>query len=150
MSSPFERYQTRGLQHGAKPPEPLLPAQDASFLEELTKLVNKHSKENGSGTPDFILADYLVKCLDIFNQTLSNRAEWRGERLDAPFNLKYGKKIKIAVYDVHGRRNEIGEAEITVWPGETTRYGPIAGLIPIFENIPPSGFTEPQQDDEAK
>jgi len=43
--------------------------QDATFLEnfkqELEHLINKHSMENRSNTPDFILADYLVRCLEI-------------------------------------------------------------------------------------
>ncbi|HSW65257.1 MAG TPA: hypothetical protein VLH56_18395 [Dissulfurispiraceae bacterium] len=30
------------------------------FRAELETLINRYSKENGSNTPDFILADYMV------------------------------------------------------------------------------------------
>ncbi len=36
---------------------------DVSFKEELEELINKHSLENKSNTPDWVLADYLLDCL---------------------------------------------------------------------------------------
>lgn len=36
-------------------------------MSELRSLINRHSKENGSDTPDFVLAQYLQHCLDAFN-----------------------------------------------------------------------------------
>lgn len=38
------------------------------FRYELSVLINKHSKETGNDTPDFILADYLADCLDAFDK----------------------------------------------------------------------------------
>lgn len=54
-----------------------------SFREDLETLINRHSKENGSDTPDFILADYLIFCLNAFDQAVSAREKWYGreERL---------------------------------------------------------------------
>lgn len=49
-----------------------------TFLQELEKLINKYSKENESNTPDFILADYIVGCLDTYNKTLNAREQWYG------------------------------------------------------------------------
>lgn len=46
------------------------------FLQELTQLINKHSKENGSNTPDFILADFLSSCLDALDKANRQRQEW--------------------------------------------------------------------------
>lgn len=37
------------------------------FVFELTSLLNKHSRENAFGTPDFILAEYLWGCMAHFN-----------------------------------------------------------------------------------
>ena len=51
---------------------------EPTFLEELTALINKHSLENGSNTPDYILADYLNHCLAIFNGTVKERSRWYG------------------------------------------------------------------------
>jgi len=39
----------------------------SNFLPELRELLNKHSKEGVSDTPDFVLACYLRDCLDTFN-----------------------------------------------------------------------------------
>src|SRR3990167_8887537 len=40
-----------------------------SFEKELMNLINRFSMENGSYTPDYILAGYLIACLDAFNKT---------------------------------------------------------------------------------
>ncbi len=48
------------------------------FLEELTSLLNRYSKENGSNTPDFILAHYLQRCLNAYDVALRHRTEWFG------------------------------------------------------------------------
>jgi len=46
------------------------------FKRELERLINKHSKENDSNTPDFILAEYLNNCLETFNKTVNKRTIW--------------------------------------------------------------------------
>lgn len=48
------------------------------FKKELAILINKYSYENGSDTPDFIVADYLAGCLEIYNATLNKRDKWWG------------------------------------------------------------------------
>mgnify|MGYP001597205859 CR=1 FL=1 len=37
-----------------------------TFEKELEQLINRHSVENWSNTPDFILAHYLCACLTAF------------------------------------------------------------------------------------
>lgn len=44
------------------------------FEKELTNLINCYSLENGSDTPDFILAKYLVGCLQAFNHSAKDQA----------------------------------------------------------------------------
>ncbi len=44
--------------------------------KELQKLLNKHSKENDSNTPDFILTEYLMNCLEIYEKTVNAREKW--------------------------------------------------------------------------
>ena len=39
-----------------------------SFREDLTKLINKHGRDSRSDTQDFILADYLMDCLEAFDK----------------------------------------------------------------------------------
>lgn len=48
------------------------------FRKELENLINRACMENGSDTPDFILADYLVSCLTSFNEITKRRDKWHG------------------------------------------------------------------------
>ena len=48
------------------------------FEKELEHLINKHSLENDSNTPDFILAHYLVECLHNWNDAVTARENWYG------------------------------------------------------------------------
>ena len=49
-----------------------------TFRQELKALINKHSRENASGTPDYLLADYLDQCLILFEQVVRHREVWHG------------------------------------------------------------------------
>ena len=49
------------------------------FRDDLQKLINQHSKENGSDTPDLFLADFLVACLAAFDAVTKARDAWYGE-----------------------------------------------------------------------
>lgn len=46
------------------------------FRKELEILLNCHCQENISDTPDFILAKYLVDCLNAFDQATLRRTAW--------------------------------------------------------------------------
>lgn len=48
------------------------------FKEELKALINRHSKENDSDTPDFILVEYLTGCLKTFEEATAHRDKWHG------------------------------------------------------------------------
>jgi hypothetical protein len=47
-----------------------------SFLKELEQLINRHSKENESDTPDYILAEYVAGCLTNYARTVKHRDAW--------------------------------------------------------------------------
>jgi len=49
---------------------------ETQFHRELSSLLNRYSKENGSNTPDFLLASYLTGCLYTFNSIVNAREEW--------------------------------------------------------------------------
>lgn len=51
-----------------------------SIREEIAAILNKHSKENGSNTPDWILAEYLLMCLDTFDGAVNARETWYGRK----------------------------------------------------------------------
>lgn len=46
------------------------------FRKELEALLNAHSCENASDTPDFILADYLIECLAAYDKAVTRRTLW--------------------------------------------------------------------------
>ena len=56
-----------------------------NFQEELQILLNRYSKENASNTPDFILAEYILMCLNAFNIATIERNAW--------YNIEYKNKV---------------------------------------------------------
>ena len=51
---------------------------EPTFREQLASLLNRNSMENGSDTPDFILAEYLVRALESFDTAVNAREKWYG------------------------------------------------------------------------
>lgn len=49
----------------------------SAFKRDLAACINKHSAENGSDTPDFILAEYLYNCLQHYNTCVEEVNKWR-------------------------------------------------------------------------
>lgn len=49
-----------------------------NFRNELESLINRFSRENGSDTPDFVLAAYLQDCLDSFDRAVIAREKYYG------------------------------------------------------------------------
>lgn len=68
------------------------PKQPQTLVQELTQVINRRSLENGSNTPDFILADFLSRCLVAFDDTTNARATWYGKK-DTAFNKAAGATI---------------------------------------------------------
>lgn len=60
------------------------------FRRDLESLINKHSQENGSGTPDFILAQYLTECLSAFDLAVGRRDSWYGKQPPPGENAGFG------------------------------------------------------------
>jgi hypothetical protein len=49
-----------------------------SLTDDLQHVINCNSAENGSNTPDFMLAEFLTGCLAAFNKTVAARETWYG------------------------------------------------------------------------
>ena len=47
-----------------------------SLETDICTVINQHSAENGSNTPDFILARYLMSCLRAFDYATVDRTSW--------------------------------------------------------------------------
>ena len=52
-----------------------------SLQNELRAILNKYSAENGSNTPDFLLAQFLLGCLAAFDEATRQREEYYGRPL---------------------------------------------------------------------
>jgi hypothetical protein len=52
--------------------------ENQKLAKDIEQAINRHSAENGSDTPDFMLAEYLVGCLEVFNKTTRSREIWYG------------------------------------------------------------------------
>lgn len=50
----------------------------ADLREDLRTLLNQHSIENTSSTPDYMLASFLLACLGAYEGTVVARDEWWG------------------------------------------------------------------------
>lgn len=59
-----------------------------SFQESLARLINCYSLESGSDTPDFILAEFVVDAIKLFDKTVKKRDEWYGNPQKALPNLR--------------------------------------------------------------
>lgn len=46
------------------------------FVSDLSEAINRNSKENGSNTPDFILAEFMFDCLIAFDKATKRRRKW--------------------------------------------------------------------------
>ena len=54
------------------------------LVHDLAEVLNRHCAENGSNTPDFIIAQYLVDCLTALDFTVRARRQWYGKELECP------------------------------------------------------------------
>ena len=54
----------------------------ADLVRDLAGVVNRHSIENDSNTPDFILAEFLADQLDAFKKASRQRECWYGHKLE--------------------------------------------------------------------
>lgn len=64
---------------------------ESEFVKELRRLINCQSMENGCNTPDFILAEYLDRCLMAFDLAVNAREAWYGRQpqsVESPVSAK--------------------------------------------------------------
>lgn len=52
-----------------------------TFSEELQRLINRYSIENGSNTPDFILAKYMFTSLLNWQEACEAREKWYDKKM---------------------------------------------------------------------
>ena len=69
-----------------------------TFTEELTQVINRHSQENASNTPDFILAQFLTTTLVAWNTATQQRETWYGDIImESPMAREAAQGIQQAI-----------------------------------------------------
>lgn len=63
------------------------------FRADVEAAINRHSMENGSATPDFILAEYLSSCLAAWDRAIVARENWYGREVATMADLEYDRMI---------------------------------------------------------
>jgi len=76
------------------------------FRQELEELINKHSLENGSDTPDFILAEYLMESLRAFDRATNARESWfiKNQPVDPEYK-KFVNRVEDTVRNLKKERD---------------------------------------------
>jgi hypothetical protein len=64
----------------AEPARVQVRSQEA-LINDIAKMLNKASRESASGTPDYILAQVMVKALENFEDGVSHRERWYGREV---------------------------------------------------------------------
>ena len=67
--------------NGVEPLPTLSEKKRDKLVREIADAINRVSAENCSNTPDFILAEYAVKCLENFAAISRRREQWYGKEL---------------------------------------------------------------------
>ena len=55
-----------------------------SLLSDIAAVLNRHSRENASNTPDFILAGVMVSALTAYEQASNHRERWYSASVSVP------------------------------------------------------------------
>ena len=75
-----------GHVHAPAPEKPRMDGKESALRSEIRSAINRHSRENASDSPDFILAHYLLKCLEAFNEATNARDKWHGFNQRTPLD----------------------------------------------------------------
>jgi hypothetical protein len=106
-------------------PDGFLPKPPETFEADLASCINRWSVENGSNTPDFILAQFVIGVLRAFGVTVEKREEWHGR----PFNL-ISDPLAIGPGPVPIEPERVQQA---IAKGET--YPPLDPAPPVEETV---------------
>lgn len=109
---------------------------ESKFEKELTALINSHSMENDSDTPDFILAKYMWNALENFNQTVNAREKHygrapRGYKIPVELDAPQSQEVKLPI-GVSPKAKTITQEE---FDDDHTFCSPLKGDSPTKEYI---------------
>jgi len=56
----------------------MAPTKRYALMDDLRGVINRHSRENESDTPDYLIAEYMLGCLEAYERTVVLRDKWHG------------------------------------------------------------------------
>jgi hypothetical protein len=78
-----------------------------TFVKDLQRLINRHSMENGSNTPDFLLASFLMEVLKSVDDLIRARDYWYGVQMKpGQDNAKKAKEFQDSNMKIENFYNE--------------------------------------------
>lgn len=106
-----------------------------SLQKDLAEVLNFYSAENGSNTPDFILATYLLACLKAFEEASRTREIWYGKALRVGGVLDLSVVTGGAVLAVRQTAGEGKTADARLTPlGEGEAIGSAKKDLPVVSS----------------
>ena len=54
----------------------------SDLRKDLAGVLNCHNRECASDTPDFILAKFLQRCLEAWDEAMMDRERWHGDKIE--------------------------------------------------------------------
>jgi len=114
-----------------------MPNPDA-FLIDLQSLINRHSLENESDTPDFLLAAYLQRCLTLFGDVVRMRDTWYGQ-------ARQGQPVPVESADTDIAARESPQHTYPLYSGPGTSQN-LTEAWAIVDSLNPGVLTNEQRD----
>ena len=78
---------------------PMDSGRKVELFKKMQEILNQTCSENDSNTPDFILAKYLITCLEAFNEAVVRRDDWYNVNLE-PTNSYFIPKESDEEYQI--------------------------------------------------
>ncbi len=114
------------------------------FEAELRALINRYCKENGSNTPDFLLAAYLMNCLRAFDLATREREKWHGRYINGRYInhslpkqgqsvCEHGNPVPLTCHNCHRETEEREREEMNSFECSQINYiiGYLEGIADI-------------------
>ena len=109
------RYDT-----GIEPFDTEVDMERSRLRKQIEGAINSVSAENGSNTPDFILAEYMTGCLFSFDRAVNAREKWYGRPEAA-------RPLPPTIAELEAILNDPNPGKVEVMPDGSIRTDPDPG-----------------------
>lgn len=118
--------------------EPWMSKPPTNLREDIQRAINCRSAENGSDTPDWILAEYLIGCLETFDKAVTAREAWY-DRSKVP--VEPMEPFVLIPEDLYPIQGESSGARVLNEAASKIQFNPLGPTITQIGG-PDSGFEQ--------